>query len=287
MFEDSMQHFKKMMSEVSTAPVCSGRAVRPISSLHLTIGVMSLRDQGKIEEATKLLQELDLVDMMKEGNMEAGEQNSDSINATFKGLGAMGTLRKTSVLYMPLSDPDQRLVSLCGRLRDRFIEAGLLIDDQRPLKLHVTIVNTIYAQPGGRNGSTRSEKLRQRNDDAKTAVLKADDNHGAQMAEPAVQEEAEGSNIAEGQATLKQINQEDGKTNTTEDPAKHRSKRRQPGPEKFNASDVLEKFKDFEWASQVRLDHVAICRMGAVKVLDEHGQVVDEVYSEVAGKSLP
>lgn len=41
------------------------QAIRPLYSLHLTLGVMSLREDGKIAEATRLLKELDVARLLQ------------------------------------------------------------------------------------------------------------------------------------------------------------------------------------------------------------------------------
>jgi activating signal cointegrator complex subunit 1 len=47
----------------------------------------------------------------------------------------------------------------------------------------------------------------------------------------------------------------------------------------------LERYQDFVWARDVVLDRIAICEMGAKKVV-ENGEVVGEQYTEVASVSL-
>lgn len=66
------------------------------------------------------------------------------------------------------------------------------------------------------------------------------------------------------------------------DPASDRSR----APLRFNARGLLERFEGFVWAEGLRVDKVAICRMGARKVLDEGGAVVGEEYEEVGWVSF-
>ena len=47
----------------------------------------------------------------------------------------------------------------------------------------------------------------------------------------------------------------------------------------LDARDVLEKYKDFEWMRDVRVEKVAICRMGAKK--REDGEEEYEVEAEI------
>ncbi|KAH7215001.1 AKAP7 2'5' RNA ligase-like domain-containing protein [Fusarium oxysporum] len=102
-------------------------AVRPLGTMHLTLGVMSLKDEG-VEQASEVLKSL----MLKE------------------------FLASTSVLYAPPVDTEGILQKFCEQIKTTFQEAGLMVKDDRPLVLHATVVNTIYVKDGrGR----RREKL--------------------------------------------------------------------------------------------------------------------------------
>lgn len=68
------------------------------------------------------------------------------------------------------------------------------------------------------------------------------------------------------------------------DPIPDRSRGHGPNaraPIRFDARGLLERFEGFVWAEGLRVEKVAICRMGARKVLDEGGAVVGEEYEEV------
>jgi len=99
------------------------------------------------------------------------------------------------------------------------MDAGLLIPDDRPLKLHATVVNTIYVKGrrsrGGKGGKKSSAPLR------------------------------------------------------------------------IDATALLERYRDYVWAEDIVLDRIAICEMGAKKILDDRGDVVGEEYREVASVPLP
>jgi activating signal cointegrator complex subunit 1 len=56
-------------------------------------------------------------------------------------------------------------------------------------------------------------------------------------------------------------------------------------PLKIDARALLERYQDFVWARDVVLDRIAICEMGAKKLV-ENGEVVGEQYTEVASVSL-
>lgn len=203
------------------------RAIRPIGTLHLTLGVMSLLSQEKVDSAAKVLSSLNLKELLlDQSSASAGkgkergglasdkakepEVKSRELKVTLRGLTSMHTPSKTSILYSAPVDEDHRLQSFCQKLKAAFTEAELLVPDTRPLLLHATIVNTIYV-PGVKGRGTGHGKSR---------------------------------------------------TKLT-----------------IDARDILEKYEDFEWMSDVRIEKVAICQMGAKKL--EDGNEEYEVEAEV------
>jgi activating signal cointegrator complex subunit 1 len=64
----------------------------------------------------------------------------------------MHSPKSTSILYAGPQDPSGRLFQACVALRGFFEKEGCLVPDNRPLKLHATIVNNIYAKSGHRGG---------------------------------------------------------------------------------------------------------------------------------------
>lgn len=249
------------------------KAVRPVGALHLTLGVMSL-DSAKLSEAIQYLQHIDINTLLRglqhemrhaellepiapgsNLNISSSAQpatlarpisppplnskggNIETLTVSLESLISMHPPQKTSILYTTPLDPSHRLQPLCQALRGMFQAAGLLIEDTRPLKLHATIVNTIYVkgqknQPKKPKGPT--EEGKEEEDDRSQG-------HGP-----------------------------DAKA-----------------PLRLDARNVLERYKDFVWAENVRLDRVAICEMGAKKVFNDKGQVVSEEYKEVAVLKLP
>lgn len=59
----------------------------------------------------------------------------------------MGSPSSTTVLYAAPDDTASRLHNLCTAIREVFKSANLLVNEDRPLLLHATIINTIYNQP--------------------------------------------------------------------------------------------------------------------------------------------
>jgi activating signal cointegrator complex subunit 1 len=240
-------------------PYVHSRSIRPVGTLHCTLGVMSL-DQEKLTEAISLLQSIDIHAMFKttteqsKGASEASFTTHDSTSGKLaslekpitpptldrpdrpfkvelKGLVSMHSAKSTSILYSSPADETGRLLPFCIALQNMFKDKGFIVDD-RPLKLHATIVNTIYVK--GRKGQSKG-------------------NAWASNQEPKAQGHGPNANA----------------------------------PLKIDATPILEKYEDFVWAKDVMLDRVAICEMGAKKILDETGNVRDEEYTEVANFALP
>lgn len=127
-----------------------GQAIRPPSTLHLTLGVMSLRDEGAVARAVSILRSLRLGDVLDQLRAPPG------FSFALRGLGSTRKASATTVLYAPPDDAHGILRSFCEHVRRVFQEAGLMEDSARPLLLHATVVNTIYVSGRGpRRGGRR------------------------------------------------------------------------------------------------------------------------------------
>ncbi|GAO18443.1 uncharacterized protein UV8b_07218 [Ustilaginoidea virens] len=137
-------------------------AVRPPGTLHLTLGVMSLK-QDQVGHAVDLLNKVrprDILQQLRAGGAAGAvssasggkAQEGEGLLISLRGLQSMTAASRTSVLYAPPSDAQGILYPFCERLRSRFVEAGLVVDE-RPLRLHATVVNTVYV------GGARRERL--------------------------------------------------------------------------------------------------------------------------------
>lgn len=268
------------------------KAIRPVGALHLTLGVMSL-DANQLSKAQQLLQDLDVAALFGEASPSAAEpstllsssgtsgrtstnESSDEgssglstfakaispppvssvlrfrpppLDISLTSLASMHAPHKTSILYISPTDPTDRLWSISNAIRSRFLEAGLLVNDDRPLKLHATVVNTIYAK--GRR--------RPRHSPAKAQEFKPSD--GKNSIDKAGLDTQDDRSIGHGPDAN--------------------------APLKIDARQILERYKDFVWAAGVELDRVAICEMGAKKVLNDKDEVINEEYKEVAILRLP
>lgn len=143
-------------------------AVRPPGTLHLTLGVMSLPSQTQLDRAVELLRGLNLRELVGGVRASLARQQKGSDGAAdaqarpliaLRGLQTMQSPAKTSVLYAPPVDVDGSgtLVGLCEAVKKVFVERGVMADDGRPLLLHATVVNTIYAKD--ERGRRRKDRL--------------------------------------------------------------------------------------------------------------------------------
>lgn len=275
---------EKVLLEVSS-PLIPEKAIRPLGSLHLTLGVMSL-DEEKLVQANTLLQSLDLDNLLREATAPADQFNTaandiqttdaappnslditptqvaDLLNSPLKisleSLEPMQSPTKTSILYIRPQDPTNRLQILCQALRKTFTDAELLVPDTRPLKLHATIVNTIYVK-GRKKKSKASEKAKQPTTEESTKDQTTDET--APQASARKQElQANEASSGHGPSAKSSLY--------------------------INATSLLSTYKDHVWASDIPVERVAICEMGVKKQLSSTGEVIGEAYKEVAVKEV-
>jgi activating signal cointegrator complex subunit 1 len=242
----SLQHFTSSLTSISTVLVPE-KAIRPLGTLHLTLGVMSHQTKDRLDEALEFLQSLNLQQLLQSTTLLPPADDSSKepsnpfstitttpalaipndntnnpippLTISLRGLTPMHNPTSTSILYLSPFDPSSRLYPFCQALQSAFTTAGFLVPDDRPLKLHATVVNTIYAKQksarrrcGGHGGDSR----------------------------------------------------ESGK---------------------FDARELIEEWKDWVWAEGVVLERVSICEMGARVVQGREGAGV--VYVEVGGVDMP
>ncbi|KGO69628.1 hypothetical protein PITC_045760 [Penicillium italicum] len=330
-------------------------AFRPLGTLHLTLGVMSLTNKDRLDQALAFFQSLDLVDLMKEAEQVAAHSQQESalrqsspLTVSLESLHALPQGRSATILHASPVDPTGRLLPFCVKLRDKFIEAGFIQSEpdrrqagrqkstgrfvqdfpgasesgsssvdvsshpresqtpsehpgasrtrdpsitiitrepkprQRPLLLHATLVNTIYVrgrqvQNKDANGRNLPERL---TFDARNLISQyrnyySDDNRTIPHPAPA------------------------GSSESTE--SHHRRAKSSPIPNKKIVSSNHESHSatplppsqgyPFIWASEIPLDTICICEMGARKLypsVNDHGlnERLGEKYTVVAERSL-
>ena len=252
------------------------KSVRPIGTLHCTLGVMSL-NESSLSEAIQFLKTLDVISLLRDastlkyasdpssliekpgdgnsvkdqlGASGALEHNAAPIQVDLKGLTSMHAPQNTSILYCAPTDLSGRLYPFCQALQTLFKEKEFILPDDRPLKLHATIVNTIYAK--GRKPRPHPNS-RPQNAPSGSSISTA---------------------VEQGLIGDTRGNSEGHGPNAN-------------APLKIDARAILDKFQDFVWAEGVVLDRIALCEMGAKKVSDASGNVIAEEYHEVSSIALP
>jgi len=266
------------------------KAIRPIGALHCTLGVMSLSKE-ELEKAVETLKGLDVRFMLEQAGGNGTRQSKVSeanksatyiaeaptnndlpflqrpisppsvergmtpLQVDLRGLISMHPPHKTSILYSAPADLTDRLYPFCLSVQTIFKDQGFLVPDDRKLKLHATIVNTIYAK-GRKRRPPRKEAARATPERAGTANRSEGD-----QAESAAQAQQDDRSQGHGPNAN--------------------------APLKIDATSILEKFKDFVWAKDVPINRIAICEMGAKKITNAEGDVVGEQYTEVASVALP
>ncbi|WWC64967.1 uncharacterized protein I303_107581 [Kwoniella dejecticola CBS 10117] len=171
-------------------------AFRPIGSLHLTLGVMHLNSPAEVDRAIAYLH----------GEEVRGALDSlgtGPLVCTLSSLSSMRSPKKTSVIYTEPLDSTDRLLPVSRRINELFVKSNLIIPENRPSRLHVTLINTRY---------------------------------------------------------IAHVNY----------------------PPKVDATKLISEHRDTVWAKDITLDRLAICQMGAEKVLDSHGRIEDEYYEEIS-----
>lgn len=294
--EARLSELKQKLGDQGLVPV---KAVRPTGTLHLTLGVMSL-DEEQLEAAVRHLKELDVKKILQNVTAQATAEQaaadgtvSENLNAyampdwealsiDLKGLVPMQSPHKTSILYAEPTDALQRLQPFGEKLKYEFTEHGFLIQDKRSLRLHATVLNTIYAKPKGRARQANAAPPERTAvdgvvDGANGADGTDDHDDGASTAGSTIDGHDEVTSAPPDPSTTEtKVPKLDGSTGH--------------GPKanswlRFDARELIEQYKDVVWADNVRIDRVQICKMGAKKILNNDGEVVAEEY-EVVGEKV-
>lgn len=148
-------------------------AVRPVGTLHLTLGMMSFPKDEGLDKAVELLKSLKPREIMSTikapvmpgssaGKEEEAAKDQPELLITLKGLHTFQKADRATVLFAPPSDQTGVIQAFSEKIKALFKDAGLLAPDDRPLLLHATIVNTIYVK-GNRNSHSHGKKRGDRN----------------------------------------------------------------------------------------------------------------------------
>ncbi|BGP35908.1 hypothetical protein JCM10296v2_007760 [Rhodotorula toruloides] len=197
--------------------------MRPIGTLHLTIGVLHPQNDEHLERAKRWLEEeVDIEELLRQAG-EAGRAHRaeeqvdndapdiDSLEPLVVDLCSLKPMKhqpahSAAILYLPPHDSTNRLQVFAQALHDAAVDAGLMRQpepNRREVLLHATVVNTRYSSSGSR-------------------------------------------------------------------------------ARRYNFSSVISRFEDTVWATDVPINGVALCKMGAKPTEDG-----DAEYEVVAWRALP
>lgn len=276
-------------------------ALRPLGTLHFTLGVMSLLTEERIQEALGFLQNLDLTFILQEVESELSPQETEGsgksveptsqkalspLNISLASLYALPKARNATILHAGPLDPTSRLYPFSQKLRNKFIEAGFIIAETEK-------------KPDGKGPS---ESIDPGND-------------GTVAGSSVIEEKAE-------EAPAPPSQKEKGKARRQRPLLLHATvantvymgRRRQPGSRqkdiyKFDARELLSQFRDyykegtsagdaqeaaqkvekpFVWARDIPLDRLCICEMGAKDIPEEDAErrFLGQEYRAVGGRKL-
>ncbi|GAA5851811.1 hypothetical protein JCM8547_000063 [Rhodosporidiobolus lusitaniae] len=347
------------------------KTLRPVGTLHLSIGMCSLKGKDTVERAKKILEEeVDVVELLRKvgEDVEAApatyasqhEGSSTPANpsntppppplvVSLSSLTSMHSPRSTSNLYATPVDSSGRLQRFGEKLRDVFIEKGVVlpapekkkvevgqgqetegsaaeaegagkregktagnegqrsrkkkklveVEIERDLKLHATLVNGVYAleRRKGKKKSRSEEPVTKEKIAAYTSQAEAKASFSPRVVPPSLPPSSPSSPSSPPSSSV---------------PPRRpsASDERQAGPSpslpipplassststggfsshgRFDARPLLSDFAEQVWVRDIRVECVALCEMGAKKVVDEKtGEVVDEAYKFMARRELP
>ncbi|KAJ5549902.1 hypothetical protein N7461_004600 [Penicillium sp. DV-2018c] len=108
-------------------------AFRPLGTLHLTLGVMSLPTKERLDQALSFFQSLDLANLMSETEQVSTHAQPDRtldqpspFSVSLESLHALPRGKEATILHASPVDPTGRLYPFCVKLRDKFIDAGFI-----------------------------------------------------------------------------------------------------------------------------------------------------------------
>jgi activating signal cointegrator complex subunit 1 len=258
---------------------------------------MSLSPQ-QLEEAIQYLSNLDLHILLRDithrcvaeqaaedgaiaENLNAATMpDTDSLTLNLSSLIPMQAPHKTSILYAEPKDASQRLSRFAQALRDVFVQQGFLVKDERPLRLHATLVNTIYAKE--KRGKGRPKRQQQKQQPITNTSIIPDEETNTHH-----DHDHDDRLSTTGSVDSNPTAPPDPSTSEQQTPAGNDGHSSQGSSlMRFDARSLIERYKGFVWAEGVRVDRVYVCKMGAKKIFNQEGEVVDEVYEVVAQKGI-
>ncbi|KAG0188959.1 activating signal cointegrator 1 complex subunit [Apophysomyces sp. BC1034] len=122
------------------------------ANLHITLGIFKLLSQSEIEKAIRFLKEEcpKVVDDILQ---------KKRLTIRLRHLATMqSNPAKTNVLYIGAEDETQNksLETLCAALIEKMVEGGFMEKENRPFKMHITLINTSHRT--ARNDPSEDER---------------------------------------------------------------------------------------------------------------------------------
>ncbi|KAI8344182.1 AKAP7 2'5' RNA ligase-like domain-containing protein [Chlamydoabsidia padenii] len=132
--------YKSISSSTFHCPGLENDMLIPSGKLHITLGIFKLLSQPDIEETVAFLKN-DIPAIISDiiGDKE------QVLSIRLKHLAIMqDNPRKTQVLYIQAQDETKNKIldKLCVAIRTKMIDAGYMQKEDRPLKIHITLIKT-------------------------------------------------------------------------------------------------------------------------------------------------
>lgn len=335
-------------------PLFPDSAIRPLGTVHLTLGVMSLTSPDRIHEAVEFLRSLNVDEILQEVQSELAPGTNEStiqgyskpISVSLESLSTLPKAKAATVLYASPVDPTSRLHPFAVKIRQAFVDAGFIEQDfikqrpkrqknrnqvsstennasntntntnnngdingtivaaeaaeeiiiqqkpkLRPLLLHATLVNTIYAR-GGRNDHHSSHHGKKAKKGRRHAGPLTFDARGLlaryrdyYVDGTCTQEKLHVTADNDAEQSSSEDDGDDGASRSSQEVA-HPSK----GVEQIQHTQETDMTKyPFVWANNVPTEKLCICEMGAKTLTEEDNHLaarLGQEYRVVAERKL-
>ncbi|RAO65819.1 uncharacterized protein BHQ10_001831 [Talaromyces amestolkiae] len=328
-------------------PLFPDSAIRPLGTVHLTLGVMRLTSPDRIHEAVKFLESLEIDEILQEVQSELALDTNESttlgygkpISVSLESLGTLPKPKAATVLYANPIDPTSRLHPFAVKIRQAFVDAGFIEQDfikqrpkkhkirkqisssqnaantnngdingtivvaeaaeetiiqqrpkLRPLLLHATLVNTIYArgERSAHHSSHHGNKAKKGRRHVGPLTFDARDllaRYRNYYVDGTCMEEKEHLPADIIEQSSPEDDGDDGASRSSEEEA-HPSR----GVEQIQHTQETDMTRyPFIWANNVPIDRLCICEMGAKTLTEEDNHLaarLGQEYRVVAERKL-
>ncbi|XP_066477793.1 activating signal cointegrator 1 complex subunit 1 isoform X2 [Tiliqua scincoides] len=138
--ENFLQFKKEVLEKCSNNYGVSSSLFQNPAKLHLTIGTLVLLNEQEVQKAQEILQRCkeDFADTIAEGK---------PLTVEVAGIEYMNDdPAMIDVLYakVHMKDGSNKLQQIADRLMDRFVTSGLMMKEWDRVKLHATVMNTVF-----------------------------------------------------------------------------------------------------------------------------------------------